>query len=67
MEYAFETIKEAKNILVISALAKDINLANSNNATSCLVYYGSEIDSAMEENPTHIINKPEQLSYIIIE
>ena len=67
MEYAFETTKEAKNILVISSFASDINLANSKNSASCLVYYGKEIDSAMEEGPQHVINKAEQLDYIIIE
>ena len=67
VEYGFEAIKEAKNILVISSLAADISLANSKNVTSCLVYYGSEIDNAMEYNPTHVINKADQLDNIIIE
>ena len=67
MNKALESINGAKNILVISALAADIEFANNNNAASCLVYYGKEIDLAVEKGPTHIINKISQLDNIIIE
>ena len=67
IEYAFNAVKDAKNILVISALALDISAANNKNAETCLIYYGSEVDSAMEENPTHVINKPDQLDIIVVE
>ena len=64
---AFNAVSDAKNILVISSLVKDIEEANSKNAKSCLVYYGNEIDLAMEESPSYVINKTEQLNNIIIE
>ena len=67
IECAFNAVKEAKNILVISALTLDISAANNKNAETCLIYYGSEVDNAMEENPTHVINKPEQLDIIVVE
>ena len=66
IECAFEAIKDAKNILVISSVANDIKVGKEKGAETCLIYYG-DIDEAMEENPTHIINKPDQLDYIIIE
>ena len=64
---ALNSISKANNILLISALAKDIEFANQNNLTSCLVYYGKELDLAMENNPTHVINKMNQLDTVIIE
>lgn len=67
MEKAFESIYEAKHILVISALANDIKIANEKNAQSCFIYFGNEIDEAMDNNPTHIINKAKQINNIIIE
>ena len=60
-------INGSKNVLVISSLANDIEFANNNSLTSCLVYFGSEIDLAMEMGPTHVINKTSQLDSIIIE
>ena len=66
MDEAFKAINKAKNILVITALALDIKLANNKGASSCLVYYGSEIEAAMEQEPTHVINKIIQLEDIII-
>lgn len=67
MEKAFDSIKEAKNILVITALANDIKLANEKNAQSCFIYFGSEIDEAMDANPTHVINRAKQINNIVIE
>ena len=64
---AFDAVKPAKNILVMTALANDIEVANSKGVSSCLVYYGSEIEAAMEKEPTHVINKVVQLEDIIIE
>ena len=65
--YAFDTVKPAKNILVMTSLANDIEVANSKGVSSCLIYYGSEIEAAMEKEPTHVINKVVQLEDIIIE
>lgn len=67
MEKAFETIKEAKKVLVISTLANDIKVANDKGAISCLIYFGNEIDEAMEYGPTHVINKAKQINNIVIE
>lgn len=67
MDESLKAIASAKNVLVISALAKDIEFANSNNAQSCLVYFGKEIELAVEKEPTHIINNVNQLNNIIIE
>ena len=67
MNAALNSISSAKNVLVISALANDIEFANNNNLTSCLVYFGKEIDLAVEKEPTHIINNINQLDSIIIE
>lgn len=67
IEKAFDTIKDAKNILLISSLASDIEFAKGKNAQSCLVYFGREIDLAMEKEPTYVINKVSQLDNIIIE
>ena len=67
MEMAFKAVSKAKNILVVSALAKDIEYANSKNAESCFIYFGKEIDEAMEQNPKYVITKEDQFSQIIIE
>ena len=67
IEAAFDAVKTSKNVLVITALASDIEVANKKEASSCLVYYGSEIEEAMEKEPTHVINKVVQLEDIIIE
>ncbi len=64
---ALKAVKDAKNILVISAKANDIEFANKNNFASCLIYYGKEIDLAMEKGPTYVINKISQLDNVIIE
>ena len=64
---ALNSISGSKNILVITAKANDIEFANNYGLTSCLVYFGSEIDLAMEKGPTHVINKTSQLDSIIIE
>ena len=66
MNKAFDIMQKAKNILVVTALASDIEMAKNNGASSCLVYYGSEIETAIEKEPTHIINKIIQLEDIIV-
>lgn len=66
MASAFDAVR-ANNILVVSALANDIEYANNNNAQSCFVYFGKEIDKAMELNPKYVITKEEQFNDIIIE
>lgn len=66
MEKAFDVMPKAKNILVVSALAADIEIAKNKGASSCLVYYGAEIEAAMEKEPTHVINKIIQLEDIIV-
>ena len=63
----FEAVSKANNILVISSLANDIMEANKRGAKSCLIYYGREIDLAMEQDPTYVISKARQLDNIIIE
>ena len=67
MEYAFNACREAKHILVISSKANDILSAQQNNALSSLVYFGEEIDTAMDLGPKYVINKAEELNYIIVE
>ena len=67
IEYAFNACKDAKHILVISSKADDILAAQQKEALSCLVYFGEEIDASMEYGPNHVINKVEDLNYIIIE
>ena len=67
LESAFSAVSKAKNIMVVSALANDIEYANTHNATSCFIYFGDEIDEAMEKGPTHVINKEDQFNNIIIE
>ena len=64
---AFKAIKGAKNILVVSSLAKDIEIAKNKGVETCLIYHGNEIDGAMEHNPTHVVKTAEQLDNIIIE
>ena len=66
LDLAFNAVKEANNILVVSSRASDIIEAQNHNADSCLVYYGKEIDLAVEKEPTHIINRIVQLDDIII-
>ena len=66
IEYAFNIINDAKHILVISSLVNDIEYALKQNADTCLVYYGF-VDESMELGPKHVINKPDELNYIIIE
>ena len=67
MNTALNSINGSKNVLVISSLANDIEFANNYGLTSCFVYFGPEIDLAMEMGPTHVINKTSQLDSIIIE
>ena len=67
MNTALNSINGSKNILVISSLANDIEFANNYGLTSCLIYFGPEIDLAMEMGPTYVINKTSQLDSIIIE
>ena len=67
IEASFDAVKNAKNILVMTALASDVEAANRKEASSCLVYFGSEIEAAMEKEPTYVINKVTQLEDIIIE
>ena len=67
IDAAFEAVKTAKNILVVTALASDVEVANNKEASSCLVYFGREIDEAIEKEPTYVINKVVQLEDIIVE
>jgi phosphatidylglycerol:prolipoprotein diacylglycerol transferase len=67
MNTALNSINGSKNVLVITAKAADIEFANNYGLTSCLIYFGPEIDLAMEMGPTHVINKTSQLDSIIIE
>lgn len=64
---AFNSIHQAKNVLVISSKAADIAYANEKNAKSCLVYFGKELDEAMDLGPTYVINKIRDFDNIIIE
>ena len=67
IEAAFDAVKTSKNILVVTALVSDVEVTKNKEASSCLVYFGREIDEAMEKEPTYVINKVVQLEDIIIE
>lgn len=66
LDIAFSSIKESKNKLVISSLANDILYAKNHNARSCLIYFGNELDEALEYEPTFVVTKESQLDDIII-
>lgn len=66
MDKAFEALHDARNIIVVSSLSSDIEEAHNHNARSCLVYYGKELELAVEKEPDYIINNITQLDDIIV-
>ena len=65
-EKALHVFNNQKNVMVISDSAVDMRLAHQVNAQTVLVSYSDYYDEAMEEGPTHIINRfPEMFNYII--
>lgn len=64
---AFRAIPNAKNIMVVSSKANDICVAKEFDAKTCLVYYGKELDEAMEYDPTYVINKVRDFDNILVD
>ena len=64
---AFKAISNAKNILVITTKANDISVAKENIAETCLIYYGKELDEAMDLDPDYIVNKARDFDIILVD
>ena len=63
---ALNTFKNQKNVMVITDSVDDLKLAKNHHAQTSLVSYSDYYDEAVEEGPTHIINRfPEMFNYII--